>query len=541
MPTEPAPPENGETVQLPAPAQAQPPARARDILFNVNQIVIVGATVFSPEQLAGTYSDLVGQRISLSELYVVANEITAKYAAAGYALSFALVPAQQIKDGVVRIQVIEGFVSRIVLENRHVTLPEAVSAYAWRVLHSRPLRTADLERYLLLANDIPGYTVRAVFDRVSDPNAPTGATQLILHVERRVAEATATVDNRGDRSLGSWRGDAFVSLRSVLGLGEEFQLHTLKSVTPGALEYISGLESLPIDDLGTRASISLSYSRTDAVSEVLAPITVGGTTWIGTVSIQHPFLRTRAQSFWITAGFTGKRLLGDLLAPTTSDPFESVATPDSDDAIYIGNVQATYLENDSQGGTSVVLGVNQGLPIFGATTSRSPERSRSSGSGVYTSVVLNVARQQSIWGPFDSYTSLQGQWANRGLLASEQCAFGGAQYGRAFDDSEITGDACVMGSTELRFSPMVLFGHTPALLSQVQFYGFYDAGILWEEGTLLPSEDQSQVGQSYGGGFRFGLSFGLSGSIEYAEPITHDVAYNGQRRGRLFASLKVDL
>jgi hemolysin activation/secretion protein len=185
--------------------------------------------------------------------------------------------------------------------------------------------------------------------------------------------------------------------------------------------------------------------------------------------------------------------------------------------------------------------INQGLPVFGATTSTSPLRSRASGSGVYTSAVLDLARRQDIWGPFDTLISFNGQWASRGLLASEQCGYGGAAYGRAFDDSELVGDECLMGSAEARFAPFGLFGGQPRFLPLLQLYGFYDAGIVWEKGTVLSGEKQSEIGQSFGGGLRLGLSVGLSATVEYAQPLTHDVADNGSRRGRIFASLKQEL
>jgi hemolysin activation/secretion protein len=530
MPLQPVPGSNSQGVQVPNVPPTKAPAGAESILFNVTEIQIVGATALSQEQLADTYSDLIGQRVSLSELYGVANAITAKYAAAGYALCFALVPAQQIKDGVVRIQVVEGFVARIVLENNHPLIPPSVAAYGWRLLHSRPLRTADLERYLLLANDIPGYTVKAVFDRLPDRNAEPGATRLILRVERRVADATITADNRGSRSLGSYRGDAFVSLRSIFGLGEEFQFHTLQSVQPGLLDYYSGLMSLPVDGEGTRVTDSISYSNTLPTIAALGAGNFRGTTWIASTSVEHPLERSRADSWWISAGFTFKYLDGDILD-----------VPDSEDRIYIANVATTFLVNGDTSTSYLHFAVNQGLPIFDATTSTSPLRSRSGGSGVYTSVVLDLARRQDIWGPFDTLTSFNGQWASRGLLASEQCGYGGALYGRAFDDSELVGDECVMGSTELRFSPLALLDRPPKFLPLFQIYGFYDAGIVWERGAILPGEEQSEVGQSCGGGLRFGLSMGLSGYFEYAQPITHDVADGGSRRGRVFVSLKEDL
>jgi hemolysin activation/secretion protein len=530
IPLQQIPQSSGQDLRVPTAPPTKAPSGAESVLFTVNEIQIVGATALSPEQLADTYSDLVGTKISLSELYGVANAITAKYAAAGYALCFALVPAQQIKNGVIRIQVIEGFVARIVLENKHPDVPPSVAAYGWRLLHSRPLRTADLEHYLLLANDIPGYTVKAVFDRLPDRDAAPGATQLILHIERRVADGTITADNRGSRTLGSTRGDAFVSLRSMFGWGEEIQLHTLQSVDPGLLNYYSGLFSLPVDGEGTRITESLSYSSTLPNIAALGPGNFRGTTLIANWNVEHPLLRSRANSWWVSAGFTAKKLDGSVLD-----------VPDSEDHIYVANAATTYMTNADTSTTYVHLTVNQGLPVFGATTSTSPLRSRASGSGVYTSVVLDLARRQDIWGPFDTLTTFNGQWASRGLLASEQCAYGGATYGRAFDDSELVGDECIMGSEELRFSPFALMGGQPHILPIFQLYGFYDAGIVWESGELLSGEKQSEVGQSFGGGLRVGLSIGLSASVEYAQPLTPDVADNGSRRGRIFASLKQDL
>ena len=530
IPQQPVPGTNGESITVPTVPPTKAPAGAESILFNVNQIQIIGASALSEADLADTYSDLLGQRVSLSELYNVANAITAKYAAAGYALCFAVVPAQQISNGVVRIQVIEGFVARIVLENRYRVVPPPINGYAWKLLHSRPLRTSDLEHYLLLANDIPGYSVKAVFDRDPDPNAVPGATELILRIQRTAAEGTITADNRGSRTLGSTRGDAFVSLRSLLGFGEEYQLHTLQSVHPGLLSYYSGQVSAPVDSAGTRATTSTSFSRTLPTIAALGPGNFRGTTWISNFNVEHPLERSREDSWWVSGGVTGKWLDGDVLD-----------VPDSRDRIYLANVATTFVHNTDTSTVYTHLSVNQGLPIFNATTSTSPLRSRASGSGVYTSSVLDVAWRQSVWGPFDILTTFDGQWASRGLLASEQCGYGGASYGRAFDDSEIVGDMCVMGSTEWRFSPLALFDHPPQLLSLLQLYGFYDAGIAWERGTLLPGENQSEVGQSCGGGLRIGISWGLSGSVEYALPITRDLADNGARRGRIFASLKEDL
>ena len=58
----------------------------------------------------------------------------------------------------------------------------------------RPVNNADLERYLLLANDIPGVSAQAVLRRVSPE---PGAVELVAKVARKPFSAQFQFDNRG--------------------------------------------------------------------------------------------------------------------------------------------------------------------------------------------------------------------------------------------------------------------------------------------------------------------------------------------------------
>ena len=53
------------------------------------------------------------KEVSLLDIYKVRDAITAKYRAAGYVLSQAIIPPQQISDGIVRIQVVEGYIGKV--------------------------------------------------------------------------------------------------------------------------------------------------------------------------------------------------------------------------------------------------------------------------------------------------------------------------------------------------------------------------------------------------------------------------------------------
>src|SRR5690606_20332695 len=120
-----------------------------------------------------------GLEVTLADVFELVNGITRRYAEAGYALSIAVLPAQRIEGGVVTIAVVEGFIDEIhftgdALVDEHGVDSRYIRGYAERLRASRPLRTADLERYLLLINDLPGVTARATLRASSTvPGAST--------------------------------------------------------------------------------------------------------------------------------------------------------------------------------------------------------------------------------------------------------------------------------------------------------------------------------------------------------------------------------
>jgi hemolysin activation/secretion protein len=201
----------------------------------------------------------------------------------------------------------------------------------------------------------------------------------------------------------------------------------------------------------------------------------------------------------------------------------------------VATLGATYSAIDANSASSVQVALNEGLPLFGATTSTSPLRSRQSGSGSYLTALLDASRTQHLFGPFDAALSVHGQAASRPLLTSEECGLGGSQYGRAYDDSELIGDMCLLGSAELRLPVGAVIKSDSSYLNGVQLMSFCDGGALWALGPLLPLEHRSSNAQSCGGAVSWAGAFGLSLSVEYARSVFHNSVPD---RDRIFASVQ---
>src|SRR5256885_16268176 len=70
----------GPTIALPG---IEAPPGAAETTLVIRQIRIVGATVYTPPQLAKLYADLIGKKVTLQAVYDVAQRITAKYGGGG--------------------------------------------------------------------------------------------------------------------------------------------------------------------------------------------------------------------------------------------------------------------------------------------------------------------------------------------------------------------------------------------------------------------------------------------------------------------------
>jgi hemolysin activation/secretion protein len=102
-------------LHMPSFAHSQGAADGKS-LFVLRGISLVGATAIPHEELAATYRPYIGRKVSQADLAGIASEISELYRKAGFHLSRAIIPSQDIADGHVRIQVIEGSITEFSLK-----------------------------------------------------------------------------------------------------------------------------------------------------------------------------------------------------------------------------------------------------------------------------------------------------------------------------------------------------------------------------------------------------------------------------------------
>ena len=150
------------TLKPSAKPESDEAAKAAKIRFKLNRIIIKGNTVFTEQELLKIFQPGLGKSIPLPMLEKMVHAVTIKYRDAGYILSRAILPPQVIKNGVVKVQVIEGFVSSVTVKGDSPRLDAFLARYGTHIKASRPLQVQELERYALLANDLPGVSMQSV-------------------------------------------------------------------------------------------------------------------------------------------------------------------------------------------------------------------------------------------------------------------------------------------------------------------------------------------------------------------------------------------
>src|SRR6266702_5263647 len=197
-------------------------------LVKLRQVSLTGAVAIPPAELARTYQRYLGKRVSQADLVAIAGAISDLYRASGFHLSRAIVPPQDIRDGHLRLQVIEGSITEVALKG------EDMERFGLRpvldpVVAEQPSRLATLERQLLLINGRPG--VRIADTALEEIGGATGRFRLVVYLKTWRVYTSFGLDNLGSSTVGPWQTYATGAFNSYLLSGDTLALNL--STTPG--------------------------------------------------------------------------------------------------------------------------------------------------------------------------------------------------------------------------------------------------------------------------------------------------------------------
>lgn len=202
----------------PAPVEViKAPPNAEKIFVTVRRVDVNGAFAELEGETATLIAQIQGQHVSVAKIYDLARAIEATYTAR-YPLARVKVPPQDFGSGVVRIDIIDGFIERVDVDE----VPERAKApVLWRLeplIGRRHLTREEIQRRILLLGDIAGVvgSTSGKFGSTPDGNV------LIIKATEKLLTGASVIDNRLSKYLGTWEFTDSAAVNNAFGFGEQF-------------------------------------------------------------------------------------------------------------------------------------------------------------------------------------------------------------------------------------------------------------------------------------------------------------------------------
>lgn len=480
-------------------SESAPPG-AEDIRFVLKQVVVEQATAFSREQLAEQYAGYLDTEISLADVYLITDRITALYDSSGYLLSRAIVPPQTIDDGSITLRVVEGYIDDVKFEGLPPGRDAFFQHYREQVLNSRPLHRDVLERYLLLANDLPGLRFKAVLR----PSVTTpGATTLYLKAETAKWRGSVSLDNRGARTSGPWQ---LVAEGQVFGLLDPLDSTGVRLATNpvdvSELKYLYLSHERVVSPEGWTLNGGFTLSSTEPGDDALRLLDTNSRYRNLGLGVSYPMIRSRERNLVLNGGLAWLNSETDQLGGRVSV-----------DRLRLLTLGGSYDQSDSflGGGISLLsLTLTRGMNVFNAEST-----SRALAGPRFTHLKGLMRRNQVLTGRLGALLRLGGQVSNGPLPSTEQYGLGGEYSVRGYEPSEWTGDRGFAGTAELTYRPEL------EITDNLQVYGFADFGKVWRK-SALAGEDRSNDAGSTGFGVRHSFPGEVGLNLEAVRQLDRD-------------------
>ncbi|MGI8706308.1 MAG: ShlB/FhaC/HecB family hemolysin secretion/activation protein [Sphingomicrobium sp.] len=475
----------------------------QDIRFAIRGAEFEGLQGLPASELASSYSSLIGTEQPISVVCEVRDRAATMLRDAGY-IAAVEVPEQRIADGIVRFRVLMARLTQVRVRGNATGAERAIAGYLNRLTRQPVFNRFEAERYLLLASDLPGYTVRLTLRPAgTEPGEVIGD----VTVQRLPGYADFNVQNGGSRELGPWGGLLRGQLFGLTGLADRT---TLAAFTTADLKEQQTIQlghdfRLGAEGLGLGGLLTYAWANPtiDGGSDVRAR------TLLATVQADYPLIRSLARNLRGSVGmdFVNQDVELDSI-DLTRDRLRVAFARLGFDAINTRLSPGRSLA-EPEWRFNGLLELRKGLNIFGATDRCGPTGANCLGpndvppsrlEGISTAAVVRAL----LYGEYRSVPKLtfalgaRAQYAWKPLLSFEEFSAGNYTVGRGYDPGALLGDRGWGTQAEVRFGSTV---PTSARRPAIEGYLFWDHARVSNFDRLFVIEGSRHL-DSIGGGAR---------------------------------------
>ncbi len=472
----------------------------------VRGVTVEGVTVYPSAETDALVAGLVGPAVPLRQIEDSRLALVRKYRDGGYPL--VSVQATRSPDGTLHFVVFEGRIAEVKLDGDIGPAGTQVLRFLNRLTESRPIDAASLERWLLLAQDVPGVALQAV---LQPSDSEPGALTLVATVKRTSISGIITGDNRAYKLTGPVEALATIDFNSFTSLGERTEVNLFYGFNNTQIFGQASTEMF-LGASGLRLRVYAGAGNTTP-SGFLRTLDYNGDTTVAGAQLTYPLIRARQQTLNLVGNFD--ILDSDITSLPGGVAFstDTNTTPASKYSLRVLRAGVDYALQDLWAGNArpavngVTVRVSQGLDGLGASAS-AVNPARVGEQLNFTKVTAQLTRDQTLFTPWTGasvslFGLATGQGSGSVIPPAEEFFLGGNRYTRGFYVGEVSGDSGLALTGELRLTTstdMTAFGRQIDI--GTRSYLFYDWGEVWQNQKTQPNN----VLRSMGLGARISLT-----------------------------------
>lgn len=454
------------------------PEQVKNIRLVLKDVQIQGSTAIPEHELKALYQEYLGKEVALSRVWVIALKLTELYREKGYFLSKAFVPEQEIVGGVVKIQIAEGYLGEIIMDEMF-TNKDMIVDYMKGLLKIKPIKFQQIEEFLLRLNELSGFRFRSFIEPIQTEAFGMVKARLVVQHTEDTASRSVFLDKNGTDSIGPFR-TGFSYRGSVVDF-QRTEVTALTSSQNGKLIYGDISQRFPIN-LALDAQISARYTSVRPGGPLESSEIRSTSTAVDAGLIWKP-IRQREKSLTLSTLLSGRTTRTDILrfTPLVRERIRAIE----------GKLQYDVEKNNAK--HSITVGLTHGLSMLSSSQAGDPNLSRPEAEPDFALLELAYNLRKPLGNGYSAFFDFHAQGANKPLFSSYEFGYGGTVTGRAYEASQFTGDHGLSAKAEVRYYGMQPIADEYRLLPSL----FYDAGKVWNIDASTTDEWASSVGASF--------------------------------------------
>jgi hemolysin activation/secretion protein len=440
--------------------------------FDVNEFIVRGNTTLSSLEIEQAVYPFEGPGKTLDDVNGARDALQKVYQDKGYQSVVVELPQQQVKGGVILLQVVEAKVGRVRVQGAEHYSPQVIRDAVPALTEGTVPDFTAAQQQLTDLNKTP--------DRQVVPVLKPGALPQTVDIDLKVDDhnplhGSLELNNDQSPSTSVLRTTASLSYSNLWQMGHVLSgSFVIAPQQPSDAKVFSLSYLAPIKDTNWSLLATVFHSDSNVASLGGTNVLGKGTSFGLTAIYALPSTDTYAQSASVEIDHKHFDEDVSLAGQTSQAPLSYVPVTFS----YNGQL------NGKNSQTAFAVSVTTGIRGFGSDQADfDNKRFDATPDFVYGKFDINHTQDFDHDVQLNAHVSAQ--LANSPLVSSEQFAAGGINTVRGYLEAEDTADSGVIGSLELR-SPSVS-KYLGDQVNELRFHAFVDAAHLW---LLSPLPEQ---------------------------------------------------